>query len=596
MDLHKKQLTRRVDKSLSLDPGTQTRRELLQTRISAQEVELSKLRQELNALLPVARLPEEILVHIFELVRIASRGELQWSCRLQELSHVCRHWREVVFGRPMLWRTIVLGRANYSEAALKRSGNAPLLVSGFLSSHESLRVWGTVLEQLDRLEALNITTSMELLEDTEKNVATRGRNLVHLRSLRLHNWFPDLDEDDVGDAQVPVRPLPWISSHSLPRLQELKMSGFRFESYQTLLLPSLTQLSLVDNTHAITQPSHLFEALRPLSQLTTLEISDIIQEDTLILDASQMVHLPQLQSLVIRECPAACATLVTKLSFPISAKVYLYLDQPIRGITDDETLQCIEPIKVFLSKTRGDADYVKLAVADLRHGEALWQDIALWKRELEGQEDGRRLPDLHLTLPHVDLDGKPTADIFDLLLSGIPYSKVTDLVLGTKLDKSRFNRLADVVILQVIAEESGDWLSDVLGVRSSSPRGDTLGSSSTIPVDVNFPRLQDLYLSGKRLSDLPDTFVESLISALKSRTEGGHRLTWLCIDGLEELSWVQKRSLKDTVEALTLYPRMEPTWFWYVSEEDGGAESKSSAYVGSSDEEQFDSSDEGVDD
>jgi hypothetical protein len=84
---------------------------------------------------PIQKLPEDVLVEIFfHLVnahdhrgtrRHHVRGRDYPHCWLYA-THVCRAWREITLGCPLLWTRIISGRPERVEAFLTRSGKCSI--------------------------------------------------------------------------------------------------------------------------------------------------------------------------------------------------------------------------------------------------------------------------------------------------------------------------------------------------------------------------------------------------------------------------------------------------------------------------------------
>ena len=103
----------------------------------------AELKQLLNSSLPIHKLPNELLVHVFSDFRGVCGGQREgartlfpagWSCPLML---VCRHWRDVLVSTPAFWRRIDLGcRMEWTELCLSRS--IPAAVEVVRRFHERL--------------------------------------------------------------------------------------------------------------------------------------------------------------------------------------------------------------------------------------------------------------------------------------------------------------------------------------------------------------------------------------------------------------------------------------------------------------------------
>lgn len=86
---------------------------------------LNNLRLKLNAMTDVARLPTEILCHIFLI--LAGDPQLKSHVPLISITQVCRHWRKVAIALPMLWTSLypTMGVRDVARS-LRRSNGLPL--------------------------------------------------------------------------------------------------------------------------------------------------------------------------------------------------------------------------------------------------------------------------------------------------------------------------------------------------------------------------------------------------------------------------------------------------------------------------------------
>ena len=86
---------------------------------------LINLRLKINSMTDVARLPTEILCHIFLL--LATDPTIKSHIPLLSITQVCRHWRKVAIALPMLWTSLYPSMSVRDVArSLRRSNGLPL--------------------------------------------------------------------------------------------------------------------------------------------------------------------------------------------------------------------------------------------------------------------------------------------------------------------------------------------------------------------------------------------------------------------------------------------------------------------------------------
>ncbi|KZT65537.1 hypothetical protein DAEQUDRAFT_522504 [Daedalea quercina L-15889] len=204
---------------------------------------------------PIERIPTELLVHIFLIVRDAARA-LSWL----KITHVCRHWRTVALATPLLWTSIPAEKGpSFLSACLKRSND--VLVD--VISHRCVLAVDPLLDVLhSHTRRLRTLSFPALSHDAAKkllvDVVTPAPSLEHLVvqvPTPSHNYTP---------PQFALPDRDWS------RLRSLRLNN-------------------------IALPGHV----SPVSSLTSLNLSDVIVGDRAALNSLldslagcvQLVHL-----------------------------------------------------------------------------------------------------------------------------------------------------------------------------------------------------------------------------------------------------------------------------------------------------------------
>ncbi|KAJ7593888.1 hypothetical protein C8J56DRAFT_423501 [Mycena floridula] len=294
-----------------------------------------------NSLLPVHRLPPELLAEIFRLLQeqpqsfcpsfeyeVPSRSDYRWMDLLQ----VCRHWRGIVATSPMLWSAIdTLFRP---ETFLKRSGAAPLSV--FIPNTD--RVSDSLIRQ----------------------IASQGS---HLRE--LHCWGGYREEllpyfqkcpgpllealtllPGVGSPSVDQAILPPLFGGIMPKLT--KVSIDYYTSWPAGYFTKLTHLCL-SNQYDFSRPSTSdfldFLDASPLLEELSLDSAGPTKDNTAdypTTHASRIVNLEHLRELNIGRFPATTviARFLSHLALPATTNTYIW-GQSLLNI--DENLGMLLP-------------------------------------------------------------------------------------------------------------------------------------------------------------------------------------------------------------------------------------------------------------
>ena len=118
----------------SVMDATNAERQVLEAEAETEKCirDLAVKRRKLNALLPIASLPPEILADIFLDFSVAWRrkhvgqpGEPA-ARRWIRIAHVCHYWRETCLSTPHLWTDIYGNNLAWTRMLLERSQQAPI--------------------------------------------------------------------------------------------------------------------------------------------------------------------------------------------------------------------------------------------------------------------------------------------------------------------------------------------------------------------------------------------------------------------------------------------------------------------------------------
>ena len=203
-------------------------------------------------------LPDDILLRIFDLYEDVKARIEGW----QSLVHVCRRWRNLVFGSP---RRLNLQLYCTPQTPVKERLDVwpalPLLIVGNMAVSSGTDNVIAALGQTNRVRAVSILTLPGSLSD--KVLAPMQASFPELTILHLYT-------DD--DEAPPVIPDSFLGG-SAPRLEFFSLSGFSFLGLPKLLLSAtqLTSLHLLNIPHSgYISPKAIVAALSALPGLKTL--------------------------------------------------------------------------------------------------------------------------------------------------------------------------------------------------------------------------------------------------------------------------------------------------------------------------------------
>ncbi|KAH7907213.1 hypothetical protein BJ138DRAFT_525720 [Hygrophoropsis aurantiaca] len=257
----------------------------------------SAIRQCMNRLAPIYRLPDETLIRIFE--EYIRDGRNWAEARL--LALVSRRWRLLAINTPTLWTCISFtpyDDKEIPEAYVQRSGEYPIEVKiarwpapsySYSELASALRVLYTCITRMRRLQISDMAPELLqwLLPRLDRMDAP---SLTHVS---LHNNAKILDLNDS---------CPFVSGCYSPAIRSLEIAGIRFSRRQPpFSLQVLTSLTLGDEkaTQPMIDHSVFHRLLSSTPQLTRLIIRNSAV-DYHAAGQSEFVCLPALRTLIFR--------------------------------------------------------------------------------------------------------------------------------------------------------------------------------------------------------------------------------------------------------------------------------------------------------
>ncbi|KAF7370497.1 hypothetical protein MSAN_00681500 [Mycena sanguinolenta] len=163
-----------------------------------------ELRIQHNAVIPIARLPPEILGYIFVrcVPAVTSISSLHNDVSWLNVTRVSSRWRSVALSCPDLWSTLILSRPKWVPVMLARSKNASLVVRvDFTSTRYCVNSPEPILlENVARLRTLDIRSPQDQLAILLANLEHAG-SAPRLQHLRIVNT--DVDNFAEGGTWLP---------------------------------------------------------------------------------------------------------------------------------------------------------------------------------------------------------------------------------------------------------------------------------------------------------------------------------------------------------------------------------------------------------
>lgn len=249
----------------------------------------NRLRSLHNSLLPIARIPPEVLsILVFPYcIDGASQADTQKYRPYLAVSQVSRQWRRIALDNRWLWTKPDFSRRKIAAMMHERSRDAPLSIF-FDSNMRSLP--SDVVDAQYRVRDLHFRGSSDRLKP-ELSRCLSAKWLAELETLCIEIYRS-------GDL---IFQNPNLEQCKIPRLKSIKLDCFTL----SWIMPgckSLTSLSL--NLHSWPSGDHLsyFAAfLRQNPLLTDLQLSALGSTQPNVSLLSQPVKLPRLTQLTVKD-------------------------------------------------------------------------------------------------------------------------------------------------------------------------------------------------------------------------------------------------------------------------------------------------------
>ncbi|EIM89017.1 uncharacterized protein STEHIDRAFT_138129 [Stereum hirsutum FP-91666 SS1] len=334
-----------------------------------------------NALVPIIRVPSEILAHIFEIIITADWDDFadiedsdeadalypslprfrQPFVVLVTATHVCRRFRDVALDTPSLWRNIIWERSNWAQEMLLRVKQTALDIRAIdvdpdatglhsFPTDQSTTIARTALPYLARARSLCLEGPAP---ETSVLVELLSRPAPLLESARLEYQYFGGNEQEPSGQQI--YPDILFGKHA-PRLRHLSLCGdIQPSLWSSPIMSGLKSLTMMAAPHesihlrerACIPPSlhELMQALERMQQLWSLTVHQwylplLPQGVQALPEVTQIIHLPQLKHLSLIAPFADCLNLSQRLTIHPNASLSYGLanrGMPMTHLADTST-------------------------------------------------------------------------------------------------------------------------------------------------------------------------------------------------------------------------------------------------------------------
>jgi hypothetical protein len=358
-----------MDLSISLPDSPEGHLRAVENKIKCLEESTHAMKVYWNTLVPISRLPAEILSIIFSLLPFEAL-DLDAPVLPSPVSRVCHRWREISLNLAYLWTHINFTKLTPADAAvmLVRAKMAPLYLGAQTIQWKRAK-FEAFKEQIEahihHIRHLSITVKPKHLKMFGQLVSSApsleflsidNRESPHVASPVI---IPDNLFDGIAPKLTYLRlyncGIRW-QSPLLKGLRDLEISSFptrariAFYSWLRALkqMPQLERLALHRGIPSGTAPSERLKLIVDLPSLTELSISATVGDCAVVLDH---LVLPALTRLCARVNPGCNLNYLSAFGF--ATHLFQCVASNAHGPQDTEALQSL-----FIEDNKSRADLV----------------------------------------------------------------------------------------------------------------------------------------------------------------------------------------------------------------------------------------------
>ncbi|KIM35833.1 hypothetical protein M413DRAFT_428331 [Hebeloma cylindrosporum] len=293
---------------------------LIDRRIASLRESIHALNRQRNELLPISKLPVEIVTEIFLLHQenlkpqgALEKATLDWI----RISHVCKRWREIALCCSRLWIHIPFRHPEWANEMILRSYPACLIAMASFHSESSPKELETATkffkEHLSRVQVLDIWDSSaelvaKLFQDDIKPTSAPYLSILRLGTPRSRK--PD----------SPVPNLLQIVDNRLLNTSSLReVEALSTPNWDLNLFSGLTHLKLGDGSNGQrtqTSQCEFLDALRRMSTLQFLHLNGPFLPAAADGSPLEPVHLSNLRDLLVYDTVDIVTFFLHHIDFP----------------------------------------------------------------------------------------------------------------------------------------------------------------------------------------------------------------------------------------------------------------------------------------
>ncbi|KAG8734709.1 hypothetical protein FRC10_011523, partial [Ceratobasidium sp. 414] len=308
--------------------------------------DLKKLRNTSTMLVPINRLPTEVLAYTFDgAVSESNLPQARWSKAQKPaevavlLASVSSHWRQVALATPALWSYIDLdprGQLEYQRLWLERSASHPLHIRfckaspSYHSLAQERAVADLIQPHLPRCQSLCLSLSERLAQ----LVLPQACGSCNRTSKNLHSLTLFSDDDYHGIRSYTAN----VTEHELEQflrpVRAIHLHNTQIGNWSSAAFHGLTELTLDDIfAPMLPTPQQLVNILRASPELRSLRLSSLAMPPTPSYEVG-IVNLEKLEVLSLKNLPTPFTLWLLGRLVPRSEGLALRIDKALDDISE----------------------------------------------------------------------------------------------------------------------------------------------------------------------------------------------------------------------------------------------------------------------
>ncbi|KAJ7898648.1 hypothetical protein B0H14DRAFT_175456 [Mycena olivaceomarginata] len=301
--------------------------------------QIALLKAKRNAIAPIRRLPNELVVRILTIYAVESDAlfDLKWT----KVMYVCHHWHALALAAQQLWAFIDLqrhgpGTLHRLFVQLERSGVAPLNLK--LNFRDSSYYVAIILDHSERIRKLEVGGDFEYVYELIAKLP--DGNFPILCSLSLDaSYSPQEPQEPWGLPEA-------FFEGRLPNLRELTLESIPVPWTALSCLTTLALTQCNDSSISLPPTFHgLLDMLASCPQLRTLKL-DLMIPPPMPEQIYVTVDLPALSWLYLLSDPiTSCETFLKHIRIPPATSIQIL---PLGLLTGADARAILVPIRRHL--------------------------------------------------------------------------------------------------------------------------------------------------------------------------------------------------------------------------------------------------------